>query len=163
MHKTGGHIEIGGKMKKIALIGVTCAALAGCVKEKPPTPALPEGAQTKSFTYVGESFLRGVNGSYNTSPSGRKAAILDVTYGITCLADDAQSRFNKSKQMLDETYVVAPLYFNNPREKGYWFSAASRAIVDTGCIVDRFGFEEKTTDVIETTLWAFRNKVPPAR
>jgi len=150
-------------MKYHALFGMIFLSVAACASEPAPRPTLPEGVPSSSFTFVDDSYLRGVRGAYNTSPRGRPAAILDVTYNVSCIAEGAQSRLNNAKQILDESYVVAPLYFNNPREHGQWARAASEAVAETGCIVSGLSFNRRTTDLRETTLWAILNSVPPAR
>jgi hypothetical protein len=64
---------------------------------------LPEGIATKDFTYINENYLRGLNGSSNTTPRGRFTAILEVTYGWRCIAGDAPANLNRAKQALDKT------------------------------------------------------------
>jgi hypothetical protein len=150
-------------MKLQSLFGLAALILSACAPEPAPLPTLPEGVATRDFTFVDESFLRGVRGSSNTSPPGRPSAILEVTYGLRCVANGAQSNRAKAVQALDDKFVVAPLYFGNPRERGAWNRNAARALEGTGCILNGFSFETKTTDMFETAVWAIRNKVPPAR
>lgn len=150
-------------MKFRHLICLGAFALAACAREPEPMPVLPEGVATKDFTFVDESYLRGVRGSRNTSPRGRPAAILEVTYGLRCIASDAPANVNRAKKVLDETFVVAPFYFQNPRERGQWNRQSARVLDGTGCILNGFSYTSKTTDVMQTTMWALRNNVPPAR
>ncbi|KQI71869.1 hypothetical protein AN191_10475 [Loktanella sp. 5RATIMAR09] len=150
-------------MKFPTLFGLAALALSACAPEPAPLPSIPEGVATRDFTFVDESFLRGVRGSSNTTPRGRPAAILEVTYGLRCVADGAQSSRDKAQQALDDAFLVAPLFFNTPRERGAWNRNAARALDGTGCILNGFSYETKTTDIFETGLWAIRNQVPPAR
>ena len=152
---------------KTMLIPAVCliTALGACTpaSQKNPVSRLPDDAAKSSFTYKGESFLRGVKGSHRTSPKGRKAAILDVTYQVACLSGtnpSAKSRFKSARTILAKEFVIAPLYFNNPRERGAWGRTASRRIVEkTGCQITGLNFEQKTTDPLKVLTWALDNKV----
>ncbi len=150
-------------MKITALLGLSALVLAACASEPTPMPTLPEGVATKDFSFVDDSYLRGVNGSRNTTPRGRPAAILDVTYGLKCTADDAEAGLSRAKKVLDDKFVVAPFYFQNPRERGAWNRSAALALGGTGCILNGFSFTTRTTDPVETGMWAIRNQVPPAK
>lgn len=149
-------------MRKLFLGTLFALGLSGCVASSPPAPMLPAGVATSNFGHVSASFLRGVNGSSTTIPAGRPAAILDVTYELSCIADAAQSRFAKAKKILDKEFVVAPLYLVNPRERSGWGRKATQALVGTGCVVNSVSYRKRTSDVTETMLWALRNRVPPA-
>ena len=150
-------------MRIPAVVGLAALLLSACAAEQAPLPTIPEGVATRDFTHVGESYLRGVNGSSNTTPRGRPAAILEVTYGLRCLADGAQSNRARAEQALDTKFVVAPLFFGNPRERGAWNRSAAETLRGTGCILNGFSYETKTTDFIETGMWAIQNRVPPVR
>ena len=149
-------------MKIPVLLGAVAFALSGCGTEPVAAPTLPEGVATSSFTFVDDSFLRGVTGTSQTVPRGRPAAILDVTYGLTCIADGAQARLGRAQQILDTKFVAAPLFFANPRERGQWRREAANAVNGTGCIVTGLSYESRTTDPIQTGMWAIQNRVPPA-
>ena len=149
-------------MKKISISGIALLTLAACTSQPAPVPTLPEGIRTSTASFVDDSYLRGVRGSYNTSPTGRPAAILDVTYSLECVADDFAARVKKAKRALDQKFIVAPLYFNNPRERGQWTKLASRAVAEFGCVSKGVSYTTRTTDIRETTIWAIRNRVPPA-
>ena len=143
---------------KFYLVFAAALGLAACTGPTVEEPALPEGAATVAFSFTDDSFLRGVSGSYNTTPAGRSAAILDVTYEMTCLADNALARVAQAQTLLDERYVIANhLYFNNPQEQGWWRRDASRLVEPTGCIVDKLSFVSRTTDPVETGMYLLRN------
>ncbi|MEL6684415.1 MAG: hypothetical protein AAFN63_13605 [Pseudomonadota bacterium] len=150
-------------MKSLLPITLIMTTLLACAPERPPLPALPEGVETTQFNFVDDSYLRGVQGSYNTTPAGRPAAILDVTYDMTCIADGAQSRKTQAERILDEKYIVAPLFFANPRERGAWRRDATNLVKDTGCIINGVSYERRTTDRLQTAMWALQNGVPPVR
>jgi len=150
-------------MKNIVLAATASVVLAACAAEQAPLPAIPEGVATRDFTFTDESFLRGVNGSSTTSPAGRPAAILEVNYGLRCIAEGAQASRMNAEKILDEKFVVAPFFFINPRERGAWNRDAARALDGTGCVLNGLTYDTKTTDILETSLWAIRNQVPPAR
>lgn len=148
-------------MKPAAIVFLLASGLSASTGD--PAPELPEGVAVSSFTFVDESYLRGVIGSASTLPVGRNAAILNVAYKIDCIEDDAEARFASAQRILDETFVVAPLYAVNRREQTEWGVSASRALEDTGCVVNRVIYEARTIDPFETALWAARNRVPPLR
>ncbi|MGB1234408.1 MAG: hypothetical protein ACPG5U_01590 [Planktomarina sp.] len=153
-------------MKYMKLLAASALVVLSACATREPAPQLPEGAAREVFRYQSISFLRGVNGSHNTSPRGRSAALLDVTYGFTCLAGgnpSAKSRSKAAFALVEEKYTVAPLYFNNPREKGAWSRSVSETVFDkTGC-VGGVKFETTTTDQVEVLKWALMNRVPPVR
>lgn len=152
---------------RFTLIPALCLTIAACGPERPAEPTkLPEGTDLKLFTHQGESYLRGVKGSHNTSPRGRKSAVLSVRYDMACKADgtpSARARFASAKALLDEKFVVAPLYFNNPRERSGWRSTASRLILQTGCEIRGVQYDKKTENQRQVLKWAIENRVPPAR
>ena len=150
-------------MRFLGFLVAAVAILSACASESPPEPTLPEGSAKRTLQVMDDSFLRGVQGSYNTSPRGRDAAILDVTYTLSCLTDGAESRANQVKQALDEDFVVAPLYFNNPRERGQWRRQANREAITFGCQVTNLEYDVRTTDRLDVFLWARLNGVPPLR
>lgn len=137
--------------------------LAGCVSNN-KTPRLDKDAQTQAFELKSESFRRGLRGSTTQS---RPSAVLLVTYKLQCLSDGeraAEDRFKEAKSILEEAYVVAPLYFDNPRERSAWSRSATRRIIEpTGCEVRVVTFEDKGLSAIEATLWALKNGVPPVK
>lgn len=140
--------------------------VSACNSSKVQTPQLNEGVPSEIIIHKSESFLRGVKGSYNTSPRGRPSAILDVSYRLECAEageTSAKERALKAGKILDEEYVVAEhLYFNNPRERGNWTRAATRKIFDeTQCQVNIVTFEIKTEDTLEVLTWALANGVKP--
>ncbi|GGO52999.1 hypothetical protein SAMN05444398_101125 [Roseovarius pacificus] len=145
-------------MWKYSILFGTAFAVSACTTSAPEEPFFPEGAATSTFTFQDDSYLRGVKGSYNTVPRGRPAAILDVTYEIECLADNAQSRAARAKKLLDDAYVVAiHLYYDNPREHGWWRQDASKRVEPAGCIVTGLRYEPRTYDPQETLLYLVRN------
>jgi hypothetical protein len=150
-------------IRALGILGLIAISMSACGSKQIPEPTLPAGAKTLSFVHNSESFLRGVQGSYNTSPRGRPAAILDVNFKLVCLADGGQARFRKASKILSQKNVVSPLYFDNPREHREWREDASRAVAETGCLVDGLTYSKQTEDPMKTLMWALRNKVPPAR
>lgn len=128
-------------------------------------PRLPEEAPKVAFAHKSESLLRGVQGSYNTVPSGRPAAILDVTYTLECLSGgtpSAKQNFAKAAKKLDNAFKIAPIYFNNPRERGSWNRSAKRLIIqDKTCQVTGVRDEVKTTETREVLRWILKNKAFP--
>ena len=130
-------------------------------------PRLPEDAPKAAFTYQTESLLRGVRGSYNTVPSGRAAAILRVTYTLECLKGgkpSATQHYAAAKKIIDDTFKVAPIYFDNPRERGAWNRSAKRAVIaKTGCQVTGVRDEVKTKDARQVLLFILQNKVLPPK
>ena len=147
---------------KIQLLSLLCLGLlSACAGPAAPPPALPEGAPTLEFSYQGESFLRGVTGSSLTVPAGRPSAILNVNYGLSCLADNAQSRLTQSQAALDAAYVVAPLFVINARERRAWRRDAARQTIALGCAVTGVRFETQSDDPLLVGVWALQNRVPP--
>ncbi len=128
-------------------------------------PRLPEEAPKVAFTHKSESLLRGVRGSYNTVPAGRASAILDVTYTLECLSGGkptARQNFAKAAKKLDNAYKIAPIYFDNPRERGSWNRSAKRLIIqDKTCQVTGVRDEVKTKDSRQVLLWVLQNKAFP--
>lgn len=129
-------------------------------------PTLPEEAPKMAFVFTSESLLRGVRGSYNTIPAGRPAAILDVTYSLECLSGanpSANQHFAKAKQKLQDAYKVAPIYYNNPRERGAWNRSAKKLVIqDGGCQVTGIQEELKTKDSRDVLEFILENRVGPA-
>jgi len=154
-------------MNKFSIL-LIALVLSACNTSKVQTPKLAEGTPTEIIIHKSESFLRGVKGSYNTSPRGRPSAILDVSYRLECTKDgetNANERALKAGKILDKEYVVAEhLYFNNPRERGYWTRDATRKIFDeTQCQVNIVTYEEKTTEPVEVLTWVLANGVKPVK
>ena len=155
-------------MKRLILLAIPAMLmLAGCgtstTQEEIPT--LPEDAPKATYAYRTESLLRGVRGSYNTIPRGRAAAILDVTYTLECLKGgkpSAAQHYTAAKKVIDDSFKVAPIYFDNPRERGAWARSARRAVIaKTGCQVKSVKDEIKTKDSRQVLLFILRNKVLP--
>ena len=128
-------------------------------------PRLPTDAPKTVFSFKTESLLRGVNGAYNSIPKARSAAILDVTYTLECLAGgkpSAKQNFAKAKNSLEETYKIAPIYYNNPRERGAWNRSAKRLIIkDNVCQVTGVRDEVQTTDQRKVLLFVLQNRLLP--
>ena len=133
--------------------------LAACAPARDPAPALPEGAATVSSLHEAQSFLRGVRGDYSTSPKGRPHTLLTVQYALTCLADGAEARRRSTIDTLEEAFKEAPLYFDNPRERGWWWTDASERAFKNGCIVTGLEYVDRNTNGREALLWALRNGV----
>lgn len=121
---------------------VLCASIitAACNSPSNTNQNFPEGSELKTYQFETLSLLRGVNGSYNTSPKGRPARLLNVTYTISCLTGtqpSADARFAKAKELLIKTYPISPLYYANPRERSSWRRAATKLLVaHAGCQVE---------------------------
>lgn len=145
------------------------AALGACTTTadlNSQIPTLPEGAPKKAFAFKSESLLRGVRGDYNTIPAGRSAAILDVTYSLECLSGanpSANQYFAKAKKKLQDAYRVAPIYFNNPRERGAWNRSAKKLVIqDGGCQVTGVRDEIKTKESRDVLEFILKNRIGPA-
>lgn len=148
-------------LKSLTSIAVAALLLGGCAgTAREPIPEFAQGQAVADFTYVGQSLLRGVNGSSNTTPRGRPAAILDVTYAMRCLSGtspSAATRFEQSKTLLDAEFKIAPLFFSNPRERSRWTGDASRLVVPVGCRVSSVRYETQSSDPATVLRWSLLN------
>lgn len=145
-------------MRFISLAIMATIILSACANEPRQRPVLPEGVETVEYTINGESLRRGVKGSYNTSPQGRPAAILDVVYKIRCIAENSEQRLANVKAIFDEKYVIAPIIYISQSDDRAWTNHAGDAIDGTGCILIGRDAVVKTTDPIETIYWALSNQ-----
>ncbi len=141
--------------------------LAGCASRAPEIPTLPEEAPKASYVYATQSLMRGVRGDHNSIPRARPTAILTVNYSLECLKGgkpSAAQHYAAAKKLLDDKFKVAPIYYDNPRERGMWIKTARRLVVaKTGCQVVGFREETKTTDPQAVLRFILTNKVLPLK
>jgi hypothetical protein len=136
--------------------------LTACVSKRDPLPKLPEGAASTTVSYIAESLLRGVTGG---STFDRPTAILEVTYTMKCLVGgepSIESRRKIAGAALQKAFKIAPVTYDNPRERGYWRSDSIRLVhKQTGCIVTDMERKTKTTNTSEILIWAIKNDALP--
>jgi hypothetical protein len=147
--------------KLVIILGML--ALSSCATA-PNVPTLPEEAQKVSFTHTQETFRRGLKAAPKSYATSRESAIIEAIYSIDCLSGgslSAQTNFSKAKNILKDAFVEAPVFHNNPRERGHWRRAATYKIFDaTDCVVRELEYGKVNTDKVDVMLWVLENDVP---